>query len=306
MTEPFVHTCKPSTPWSLVIHGGAGGRIKELSALEGEKFSDGLRAAWQAGADVLAVGGSALDAVCASVRSLEDNELFNAGRGAALTLAGKAELDASVMTGDGRAGAVAASKHAKNPVDLARYVMENTPHVLLCDPDAELNDAAGVETVEPDYFVTEARQAQLARILAAEEAPLKHGTVGAAARDAEGNLAAATSTGGISKQLTGRVGDTPIPGAGTWAHHATLAYSGTGDGEAFIKGAVGHDLHARVLYGRQPLAEAIVDTLNAELAPRDATGGVIVVEADGTVTLGRNSDMMFAAFEEGGEVVTWL
>ena len=251
------HLVPPSAAgWSLVVHGGAGGRIAELSAQRTSAFRAGLTAAHGAGADVLSAGGSAVDAVCAAVGALEDDPLFNAGRGAALTLQGTVELDASIMTGDGRAGAVAVVDRARSPIRVARHVMEATPHVLLASPDDALVEAAGVELMDPDYFVTEARRRQLERILADEEAPLTHGTVGAVARDSAGRIVAGTSTGGISKQLRGRIGDTPIIGAGTWARDGVVGISCTGDGEAFVQGAVAHDVFARMAYGGQSVAEA--------------------------------------------------
>ncbi len=229
----------PAADTRLVIHAGAGGRIRELSTEEDRDFRAGLKAAYEAGDQLLSGGGSALDAVIAAVVSLEDCPLFNAGRGAALTLEGKAELDASVMTGDGQAGGVAGLTTIKNPVTLARTVMERTPHVLLAGNLEDLANEHGLDVVDPHYFVTEARREQLERILAKREAPLTHGTVGAVARDAQGRIAAATSTGGISKQFAGRVGDTPIIGAGTWADDKSCAYSGTGDGEAFLASCLG-------------------------------------------------------------------
>jgi beta-aspartyl-peptidase (threonine type) len=186
---------------SLALHGGAGNRVEELT-LEGRAaYSDGLTAAYRAGWQVLAAGGSALDAVCASVEALENNPLFNAGRGAALTATGHAELDASVMTGAGRAGAVAASKHAKNPVLLARAVMEQTEHALIVDPDVAFVDRHGFQPVERGYFITPTRRQQLERVLDGRAAAARHGTVGAVARDTLGRVAAATSTGGMVGQV---------------------------------------------------------------------------------------------------------
>lgn len=294
------------SPTSLVVHAGAGGRIEELTSQQESAFREALARAHHAGDEVLRVGGSALDAVTEAVIVLEDEPLFNAGRGAALTLDGRVELDASVMMGDGHAGAVAAVTRAKNPVRVARHVMEATPHVLLVSPSDELVQKAGVDLMDPDYFITDARRRQLERILASEEAPLKHGTVGCVARDAHGRLAAATSTGGISKQLHGRVGDSPIIGAGTWARDGVVAISCTGDGEAFLQGAVAHDVFARMAYGGQDVGSAATDTFARECDPRDSTGGLIAVTGDGSIFLCHNSAMMFAAFTEGDEVVTWV
>lgn len=301
------HLVPPTSDgFTLVCHGGAGGRIEELSDEAASAFAAGLRAAYAAGADVLRADGSALDAVCAAVRVFEDDPLFNAGRGSALTMTGGVEMDASVMRGDGRAGAVAVSRRARHTVDLARHVMEATPHVLLVSPDDAVLAAAGAEVMDPAWFVTEARQRQLERILASEEAPLKHGTVGCVALDRSGALAAATSTGGISKQLAGRVGDTPIIGAGTWARDGVVAISCTGDGEAFLQGAVAHDVFARMAYGGAHVDAAATATFATECDPRSSTGGLIAVTADGTAFLCHNSAMMFAAFAEDGEVTAWV
>ena len=292
--------------YALVVHGGAGGRISELADEQFSAFSDGLTEAYDAGANILREGGTALDAVCAAVCAFENNPLFNAGRGAALTLQGTVELDASIMTGDGRAGAVAVVQQAKNPIRVARYVMEATPHVMLVAPTDEVIAEAGVECMPNDYFVTDARRRQLDRILANAEAPLKHGTVGCVALDRHGRVVAGTSTGGISKQLRGRVGDTPIIGAGTWARDGVVGVSCTGDGEAFIQGAVAHDVFARMAYGCQDVTSAAIETFSQECDPRASTGGLIAVTGDGSVFLCHNSDMMFAAFAEGDEIVTWV
>ncbi|HWG01663.1 MAG TPA: isoaspartyl peptidase/L-asparaginase, partial [Trebonia sp.] len=242
---------------SLALHGGAGGRVEELTADGRAPYEAGLLAAYQAGWEILAAGGDALDAVCASVAVLEDDPLFNAGRGAALTATGQAELDASVMTGSGRAGAVAAARYARNPVRLARAVMERTEHVLVVGPAAAFVAGYGLDVVEPDYFVTEERQRQLARVLDDRATAARHGTVGAVARDAAGRVAAATSTGGMTGQADGRVGDTPIVGAGVYARDNVAAISCTGHGEAFIRGVVAYDIAARVRYAGADLAAAV-------------------------------------------------
>jgi beta-aspartyl-peptidase (threonine type) len=304
----------PHTGPSLVLHGGAGGRIEELSLEASAPYEEGLRAAYRAGWQILAAGGSALDAVCRCVEVLENDPLFNAGRGASLTATGQAELDASVMTGAGQAGAVAASRYAKNPVWLARAVMEHTDHVLIVGPDAEFVRRSGLELAEPGYFVTPARQQQLERVLAArgevasheaeaETRPetARHGTVGAAARDADGRVAAATSTGGMVGQADGRVGDSPIVGAGVYARHEVVAISCTGHGEAYIRGVVAHDVAARVRYAGADLATAIRDTFEEELTLRGSTGGIIAVGGDGRVVVGHNSPAMFSARGTGPE-----
>nr|WP_246214427.1 isoaspartyl peptidase/L-asparaginase [Modestobacter muralis] len=285
------------------MHGGAGGRVEELSLEEAGTYSEGLTAAYQAGAAVLAAGGSALDAVCATVERLEDDPLFNAGRGAALTSEGTAELDACVMTGDGRAGAIAASQFARNPVHAARKVLEETPAVLLIAPTAGRIADWGLRTVTPDHFTTPARQQQLRRVQEGLLAGSRHGTVGAVAVDVHGRVAAATSTGGMVNQSEGRVGDTPVVGAGTYARDGVGAISCTGEGEAFIQGVVAHDVAARVRYLGVGLAEAITGTVAAELAPRGATGGLIAVGADGAIVVAHNSPAMFAAYHDGERLV---
>jgi beta-aspartyl-peptidase (threonine type) len=293
---------------SLALHGGAGGRMEELSLEAAAPYEEGLRAAYHAGWQVLAAGGAALDAVCAAVEVLENDPLFNAGRGASLTATGQAELDASVMTGAGQAGAVAASRYAKNPVWLARAVMEHTDHVLIVGPDAEFVRRYGLELAEPGYFVTPVRQRQLEQVLAArrvtagtETEAARHGTVGAAARDADGRVAAATSTGGMVGQADGRVGDSPIVGAGVYARHEVVAISCTGHGEAYIRGVVAHDVAARVRYAGADLATAIGDTFEEELTLRGSTGGIIAVGGDGRVVVGHNSPAMFSARGTGPE-----
>jgi len=290
--------------WALVLHGGAGGRVEELALDVRGSYTEGLTRAYQAGADVLAGGGSALDAVCATVEQLEDDPLFNAGRGAALTAAGTAELDACVMTGDGRAGAITACRYARNPVYAARKVMEETPAVLLVDPTERRLLDWELATVPPEYFLTPARQQQLRNVQARKLEASRHGTVGAVALDAQGRLAAATSTGGMVNQNEGRVGDTPIVGAGTYARNGVAAISCTGEGEAFIKGVVAYDIAARMRYLNQPLPAAITATVEEELTRHGAMGGLIAVGADGTVTVAHNSPAMFSAYHDGTRLVT--
>jgi beta-aspartyl-peptidase (threonine type) len=296
----------PPSPdgWALALHGGAGGRVEELTLDAQGSYAEGLTTAYRAGAAVLAAGGGALDAVCATVQALEDDPLFNAGRGAALTAAGTAELDACVMTGDGRAGAVTACRHARNPVRAARKVMEETPAVLLVDPTRERLAGWGLELVPPEYFLTPARQQQLANVQARTLEPARHGTVGAVARDGHGRIAAATSTGGMVNQSEGRVGDTPIVGAGTYARDGVVAISCTGEGEAFIRGVVSYDVAARMRYLGEPLAGAVTATVAEELTAHGASGGLIAVAADGGLVVAHNSPMMFSAYSDGRRIVT--
>ena len=298
-----LHRVPPSAGPVLALHGGAGGRIKELSGPEQAGFETGLRRAYAAGSEILADGGSALDAVCAAVREMEEDPMFNAGRGAALNTNGEAELDASVMDGAaGGAGAVAASRHARSAVLAARAVMERTDHVLIVDPPAELIRDWDLETVDPSWFVTERRLEQLHRVLAQREKGPRHGTVGAVARDAQGRLAAATSTGGIAAQDVGRIGDTPVIGAGTYARDGLVAISCTGEGEAFLRGVVSHDVAARIRYGSADLEQAVRGTITDALTDRGSSGGLVSVTADGEVVVAFNSAAMFAAFDNGGDL----
>ena len=300
-----IHEVGPSSNgYTLVLHGGAGGRVEELALDLKGQYSEGLARAYRAGETVLAAGGSALDAVCATVHQLEDEPLFNAGRGAALTASGEAELDASVMTGDGRAGAVAGSRHARNPVRLARKVMEESRHVLLVAPTRAVVEGWSLDAVEPDYFVTAGRQQQLADVRADVVAAPAHGTVGAVALDVAGRIAAATSTGGTVNQSVGRVGDCPVIGAGTYARDGLMGISCTGQGEAFLQGVVSHDVAARMRYAGASLMEAISATVEHELESRRATGGVIAVGADGRLVVAHNSPAMFAAYRDAGRLVT--
>lgn len=290
-------------PTALALHGGAGGRIKELAADERRGFEAGLTAAHRAGTTVLESGGSALEAVCATVEVLEDDPLFNAGRGAALTADGRAELDAAVMTGEGKAGAVAVSRHARNPVRLARAVMERSEHVLLVSPPADLVASLDLEVVDPEYFVTELRQQQLLRLQESLVSGGRHGTVGAVARDADGRIAAATSTGGMANQSAGRVGDTPVIGAGTYARDGAAAISCTGHGEAFIRGVVSYDIVARMRYLGSGLAEAVTATFENELSDRDSSGGLVSVDPFGRIVVAHNSPSMFAAYNRQGQLI---
>lgn len=303
MTTRIIDVAPGEDGYALVLHGGAGGRLEELSLEAQGQYARGLSEAHAAGTAILAAGGSALDAVCETVRHLEDNALFNAGRGAALTASGAAELDACVMTGDGRAGAVAVSRAAKNPVLLAKAVLEESDHVLLVSPRDEQVQEWGLELVSPDYFVTQARQLQLTNVQARKLEASRHGTVGAVAVDRTGRVAAATSTGGMVNQRDGRVGDTPVVGAGTYARDGVVAVSCTGEGESFIEGVVSHDICARMRYTGADLATAVAATIESELDSRGASGGIIAVGADGRVVVAHNSPAMFAAYRTPAELV---
>jgi len=273
--------------WRLLVHGGSGRMIRgELPPATDRAARGALAAALDAGEAVLAAGGAALDAVDAAVRALEDDPVFNAGRGAALTADGRVELDAAVADGAGRrAGAVAGVSATRSPVGLARAVMEDGRHVLLAGPAADrFAESKGLAPAPPGWFETPERRAQLAELLSrggdAYDLDMKYGTVGAVALDAAGRLAAATSTGGVTGKSWGRVGDSPVIGAGTWAD-AAVALSCTGTGEHFLRLGASHEVAARVRLAGVPLASALADVL-AEVRGLGGTGGAIALGADGT------------------------
>jgi beta-aspartyl-peptidase (threonine type) len=283
---------------ALAIHGGAGAmpRAEMTPAMEAQ-YRAALEGALDAGYAVLEEGGSSLDAVEAAVRLLEDEPLFNAGRGAVFSWDGRNELDASIMDGPTRkAGAVTGVLHVRNPVSLARRVMEQSPHVLLSGPGAEeFALEQGVELVPRSWFFTERRWQQLQKLRQGDRLAAAninyYGTVGAVARDAQGRLAAATSTGGTTGKRWGRVGDSPLIGSGTWAD-ARVAVSATGDGEYFIRVGVAKDIAARMEYGRASLTDAAARTI-AAVGELGGTGGVITVDADGHIAFEFNSQGMF-------------
>jgi L-asparaginase/beta-aspartyl-peptidase (threonine type) len=296
---------KPRIP-VLALHGGAGTIRRDLMTPERERaFHAGLRAALEAGHAVLRAGGRALDAVTATVMALEDDPLFNAGRGAVYTTARTQEMDAAVMSGiDRRAGAVAGICGPRHPILAARAVMEKTEHVLLTGDGARrFCLEAGLEHVDPSFFATEARLAALDKELARRAAGAaddgdesrKHGTVGAVACDGDGHLAAATSTGGMTGKQPGRIGDSPIFGAGTWADDRTCAVSATGHGEYFIRNAVAHEIDARIRLTGQSLAQA-AHNIVAEIAPMGGSGGLVAVDADGHIELPYNCSGMYRAW----------
>lgn len=299
MTIRILHSrTGPPTGPLLLIHGGAGPRSAELELVVSRDYQRGLELALDAGSSALQGGGSALDAVCAAVVRLEDDPLFNAGRGASLTSAGTAEMDAAVMTGDGRAGAVAVSRHVRNPVLAARAVRDHTEHVLLVDPSEDLSAQWGLVSAAPEYFVTDHRRHQLDAVLAKQLTAPRHGTVGAVAIDRDGRLACATSTGGMVGQAVGRVGDTAVIGAGSYADSESVAVSCTGEGEAFIRGVVAHDIAARVGYRGDKLEVAVRATYERELERLGATGGTIALTPDGDALIMHNSTAMFAGYWE--------
>jgi len=288
---------------SLAIHGGAGTilRSQMTPALEAE-YRSGLETALKIGWSILEKGGSSLDAVEETVCSLEDFPLFNAGRGAVFTHDGDQEMDASIMDGHKlKAGAVASVQNIKNPVHLARLVMERTEHVLLAGEGAsQFAETAGVKIESDEYFFTEHRWLQLQKAITEGRVQLDHsvarpmGTVGAVACDDHGHLAAATSTGGMTNKKYGRVGDTPLIGAGTYADD-TCAISCTGHGEYFMLGVTAYDVGARMKYKGLGLEDAARETIE-HLTSMNGEGGLIAVDTQGNITLPFNSEGMYRAF----------
>lgn len=292
-------------PLAIAIHGGAGVIAREqLGPDDGASYRAGLAEALDAGYAVLERGGSSLDAVTTAVRILEDNPLFNAGRGAVLTHEGHAELDASIMTGhDLKAGAVAGVKRIRHPIDLARKVMEDSPHVMLYGAGAEeFANSRGFEFVPNEFFITPQRKQQLERVLQGRTQPRNElsglGTVGAVAVDSSGNLAAATSTGGMTNKRWGRIGDAPIIGAGTYANNASCAVSATGHGEYFIRSVVAYDVCALMEYRGYSLDRAATEVVKRKLVERGGEGGIIAVDRAGNIALEFNSPGMFRGMRD--------
>ncbi len=310
----------PDTPFGLAIHGGAGViRREDLSPKLEAEYRAGLGEALGAGYDVLEGGGASLDAVVAAIQVLEDAPIFNAGRGAVLNAEGVCELDASIM--DGRtqdAGAVAGLQRIRNPICLARDVLERTPHVMLIGGGAEAFAARlGYEFVSNEYFQTERRRRQLAqarelerqregrppagaeRVTFATVDDNHFGTVGCAALDRQGNLAAGTSTGGMTNKQYGRVGDSPIIGAGTYARNATCALSATGHGEYFIRCVFGHNVSALMEYRGLSLEAAAAEAMR-QIAELGGTGGLAAIDRHGNVALPFNTPGMYRGCRVSG------
>ncbi|MGD9722052.1 MAG: isoaspartyl peptidase/L-asparaginase family protein [Pirellulales bacterium] len=306
----------------LGIHGGIGMKKKDMTADMAAVLRADLERSLRAGHALLAKdGGTALDAVEAAVRVLEDSPEFNAGKGAIFTRAGRNELDASIMEGRSkRAGAVGFVTTIKNPISAARAVMEQSKHVLLVGPGAEQFAAShGQEIVEPAYFRTERRWQQHQKELRAEAAKAggaisrpraeaqPWSTVGAVAVDGAGNLAAATSTGGTSNKLFGRLGDSPIIGAGTYADNESCAVSGTGHGEYFIRLAVAYDIGALMKYKGLGVAQAAAEVVQRKLKPAGGDGGVIALDARGNFAAAYNTEGMYRGWiTRDGQVIVRL
>lgn len=303
-------------PVVLVIHGGAGSVSRDMPEDQQAAYRAGLEEALLAGYEILSEGGAALDAVTAAIVVLEDNELFNSGRGAVLTNTGTAELDASIMDGRSRnAGAVAGVMTVRNPILAARMVMESSPHVMMAGRGAESFAASGgLEVVTNDYFITSRQQESLRRLQEREEARTgaapalpepgeMTGTVGAVARDTENNIAAGTSTGGMTNKRYGRIGDSPIIGAGTYAtDHCGV--SSTGHGEYFIRLAVAYAICARMEFLGETIAEASDHLIHTALADLGGTGGVIALDSEGNVAMPFNTPGMFrGTIDSEGNIV---
>lgn len=307
----------------MVVHGGAGTILKRnMTARQEEAYTAALTRALQEGHRMIQDGRSALDAVEAAIRILEDSPLFNAGKGAVFTHEGRNELDASVMEGkDLSAGAVAGVRTVRNPISVARAVMEQTPHVMLSGEGADrFAREAGLETVDPEYFRTERRWEALQKLLEKEEAgdsgaqpdhgrgkpDGKFGTVGAVALDKQGNLAAGTSTGGMTNKKFGRIGDSPVIGAGTYADNRTAAVSCTGWGEFFIRTAVAHQVSALMAYKGVPVTEAGREAIE-EVARLGGSGGLIALDREGNIAMPFNTEGMYrGAVTAEGEVEIYI
>ena len=311
-------TSRTTVNWGIAIHGGAGTIERgSMTPAQEAEYTAALQSALRAGHAVLDRGGSSLDAVQASIRVLEDSPLFNAGKGAVFTAAGKNELDASIMDGRNRtAGAVASLRHVKNPIDLARLVMEKSPHVMMVGEGAEaFAKEQGMELVPESYFHTERRMRAWQQLREEERrrgrAPRdptgmdadpgndperKFGTVGAVALDRAGHLAAGTSTGGTSDKRWGRVGDSPIIGAGTYADDQCGAVSATGQGEFFIRAVVAYDICAIALYARIPLVDAADQVIMEKLVRMGGEGGVAAMDPKGVPSFPFNTSGMFRGY----------
>lgn len=295
--------------FAIALHGGAGTVARHLLNEEKQKeYEDGLKAAVDAGYEVLSRGGSSIDAVVAAVRSLEDCPLFNAGKGAVFNHEGKHEMDASLMNGLNRqAGAVASVKNIKNPVLLAKAIMEKSEHVFMAGDGAEVFAKQHDIAFEPDeYFFDAFRHEQYKDALDADRIQLDHSaagdrkfsTVGAVAIDKDGNVSAATSTGGMTNKKFGRVGDTPMIGAGTYANNETCAVSCTGHGELFIRQVVAHQVHCMMKYKGISLDEACEQVVMKDLVEIEGEGGLVAIDNKGNISFSFNSSGMYRGFKK--------
>lgn len=299
--------------YAIVIHGGAGTiQIENMSAEKDSSYRAMLNEALDVGEKILESGGSSVDAVEATIKVMEDSPLFNAGRGAVFTHDGKNAHDASIMVGSTQmAGASAGTSNVKHPISLARAVMEKSQHVMMSGTGAEeFAKEAGLELVDPNYFFTERRWKSLQRILKKEEAAIelseddidkKHGTVGCVALDKKGDIAAGTSTGGMTNKRYDRIGDSPVIGAGTFADNASCGVSSTGHGEFFIRYTVARDIAAMIEYGGYTLEEAGEKIINEKLVEKGGTGGVVALDKYGNISMPFNTEGMYRGWRKPGE-----
>ena len=297
----FACSTPPQQPsemdWAIVVHGGAGSLVKNEEMKT--QYETHLLEAITLGSDMLRDGATALDVAEAVVVYMEDCPLFNAGKGAVKTIDGTHELDAAIMDGFNlKAGAIAGVKDIKNPIKCARLVMDSTEHVFLIGEGASFfAQSQELEMVDNDYFNTERREKQLERIKNKEEEANPKGTVGCAVKDKQGNLAAATSTGGMSGKKWGRVGDVPVIGAGTYANNNTAAISGTGHGEYWIRRVVAYDISALMEYKGMSLQEASEEVIFNKISPMGGGGGgIIAVDKQGNISMVFNTDLMHRAW----------
>jgi L-asparaginase / beta-aspartyl-peptidase len=293
--QPAVEAPAKRQDWAIALHGGAGVITRDKMTPEMEKeYRAMLSVALDSGKRILSHGGTALDAVEKTIRVMEDCPLFNAGKGAVFAHSGKNELDAAIMDGSNlAAGAVAGVTDIKNPITAARCVMTRSQHVMLAGAGAsEFAKEQGLEIVPPEYFRTEKRYNELLEALKKE----KNGTVGCVALDKNGNLAAGTSTGGMTNKKYNRIGDAPIIGAGTYANNMTCAVSATGHGEFFIRWTVAHDISALIEYKGLSLKEASELVVMDKLVKAGGSGGVICVDKNGNISMPFNSKGMFRGF----------
>ena len=301
--------------WAIVVHGGAGNITpKRIPPEKEQKYKDKLTEALEAGAKILESGGSSLDAVEATIKILEDCPLFNAGKGAVFSADGINEMDASIMDGKTlNAGAVASVTNIRHPVSAARKVMEESKHVMLVKDGAEkFAEEQGLEIVDPSWFFTETRWQSLQKAKKREterkeDKTKKSGTVGCVALDRNGNLAAGTSTGGMTNKKYGRVGDSPIIGAGTYANNNSCAVSATGHGEYFIRNVVAYDISARMIYSGETLEVASNILVNKVLKDQNGSGGVIALDKNGNISMPFNTTGMFRGYlKHGGKAEVFI
>jgi beta-aspartyl-peptidase (threonine type) len=307
MVSVFVLAANAAEPL-LVAHGGAGVIARDISPEREKVVREQLELALRNGLAILKSGGSSVDAVAKTISTMEDSGAFNAGKGSVFNHDGRNELDASIMDGATmRAGAVANVHTVKNPILLARAVMEKSPHVMLVGEGAEIfAKSIGMTPVPPKYFYTEMRWQELQRALEDEKKAAHHGTVGAVARDMQGHLAAGTSTGGITNKRYGRVGDSPIIGAGTYAD-ADCAVSATGWGEFYIRATAAHDICARMEYAHVSLADAANEVVMHIVPKLGGDGGVIAIDQKGDIAMPYNTEGMFrGTIDANGDVHVWI